>query len=69
MDAYYYPDRSDLSTWVVARDLASLDECRDYVFGQASLRNDPNLVRGYFECGVGKSESFGGLSVYRLTVR
>lgn len=71
VDAYYYPDRSDLTKHESARDIGSLENCRDWIFDAAARRGDPDMLRGDWECGIGpKTRSdFGGLTVYRRTVR
>ena len=66
--AFYYPDRSNLSK-SVSSGVGGVDECRDWVYAQAARRNDPNIQRGDYECGVGFLRMFGGLKVYRITVQ
>ena len=69
VDAFYYPNRSDLRDFLSRRGLNSVQACRDWVYSIAASRDDPNLVLGDYECGVEQIDSFGGLSVYRTTVR
>jgi len=69
VDAFYYPSRSDLSDYLSHRGLTSVQECRDWVYSTAASRGDPNIVRGDYECGVEQIDSFGGLAVYRISVR
>lgn len=69
VDAYYYPDRSDLSKHQAFSGLASVQACRDQVFAMAAINNDPSMVRGSYECGIQKTGEFGTMSVYRATVR
>lgn len=69
VDAFYYPNGSDLGVFLAQRDLNSVQECRDWVFSMAASRDDPILILGDYECGVEQIEGIGGLSVYRLTVR
>jgi hypothetical protein len=69
VDAVYYPNRSDLGDFLSQRSLTSVQECRNWAYSIAASRGDPNLIRGDYECGVEQIDSFGGLSVYRLTVR
>lgn len=69
VDAFYYPNRFDLGSFLSQRNLQSVQECRDWVLSIATSRGDPNLTVGDYECGVEQIDSFGGLSVYRLTVR
>ena len=67
--SFYYPNRNDLYIFQASNELASLEECRDWVYGQAALQGDPTLVRGDYECAVGHKKDFYGLGVYRLTVK
>lgn len=69
VDAYYYPNRSDLTVHEMAEDVGDLDDCRTWVRSQASLRGDPGLARGDYECGVGRTDSAYGFNVYRITAR
>lgn len=70
VDAFYYPDRSDLTRDVRQFDLDNVDGCRSWVNSQAHAHNDAGMTRGDYECGVGYIESLGlGLRVYRTTVR
>jgi hypothetical protein len=69
VDAFYYPDRGNLAVDQRRRDVGSVEGCRDWVFAAAAANNDRSLRRGDYECGVGLIESFGGIGVYRLTVR
>ena len=71
VDAYYYPDRTDLSEYDVAYDVGSVEACREWVEDKAFENNDQRLERGDYECGIDpeKNSSFGGLTVYRETVR
>ncbi|QKK31869.1 hypothetical protein FE844_020795 [Rhizobium indicum] len=70
VDAFYYPDRSNLLVFATKGGLRDVDECRAAVRGLAYAASDPGLSRGDYECGVGKLDGdYYGLSVYRLTVR
>ncbi len=69
VDAFYYPNRHNLSTFETVRGLASLDGCRAWVRGAAAVRGDHGVVRGDYECGIGQTGTFMGLSVYRVTAR
>ncbi|MBB4194873.1 hypothetical protein [Rhizobium aethiopicum] len=70
VDAFYYPDRSNLSLFKSRPGLKSVDECRAAVNVLAFDASDAGLKRGDYECGVGKLKGdYYGLSVYRLTVR
>jgi hypothetical protein len=67
--SFYYPNRNDLSVFQQSVELASLDECRNWIYGQAALQGDPALLKGDYECAVGHRTDFHGMGVYRLTVR
>jgi hypothetical protein len=70
VDAFYYPNRNDLTEVVEFIDVGSVDECRRVVRAAAAERNDPDLVLGDYECGVNPTGgSFGGMKVYEETVR
>ena len=69
VDAFYYPDRHDLSVHRAARDVKSLDGCRSWVRAMAEVGTDPGMERGDYECGVGKLREMGDVTVYRFTVR
>jgi hypothetical protein len=70
VDAFYYPDRNNLSKHEAVFDLKNLDECRNAVRRMAAAKGDPNLTRGTYECGVGFIRQAGdGLRVYKETVR
>ena len=43
--------------------------CRDWVYQMAATNRDPSLLRGDYECGVGKPKSKYGLNVYRITIK
>lgn len=66
--AIYYPSRLDLSKYQ-SKEVGDLEQCRDWVYAQAARRNDPNLVVGDYECGIGFLRMYGGLKVYRTSVR
>jgi hypothetical protein len=69
VDAFYYPDRSNLTVHRVSYNLGSIGNCRAWVLTEAAHNNDPGLARGDYECGVGEIEKMGDLTVYRITVR
>lgn len=69
VDAYYYPDRYDLTNTVTASNVGGLEDCRAWVDYQARLKDDPGILRGDYECGVGEAENLGDLKVYRITAR
>lgn len=70
VDAFYYPDRQDLTVYELIVDVGSVEGCRDAVLSAAAKMGDPNLQRGDYECGVGPTgEEFGGMRVYEETVK
>ena len=69
VDAYYYPNRNDLTVFRSAFGFNSVDDCRSWVRFAAASNNDVGLTRGDFECGVGRIDAFGGMTVYRITTR
>lgn len=69
VDAFYYPNKSNLSDWREALNLASAEECRAWVYAAAAINRDPALQRGDYECALGKPYDHSGLSVYRATIR
>ena len=68
VDAFYYPDKNDLSRHEAVMGLGSVQECRDQVERMAFLNNDPRLLRSSYECGIQKIDTFGDIGVYRATV-
>lgn len=47
---FYYPNENDLAGYSQSVEMGSLEECRDWVDGQASIYNPSGL--GYdYECG------------------
>lgn len=69
VDAFFYPDRNDLSQHFEMRDLSSIQKCRDWAISMAAAQGDPYQERSDYECGVGRVGSFGSVGVYRLTIR
>jgi catabolite regulation protein CreA len=69
VDAFYYPDRLDLTVHVAKYDVGSVEECRDWVYSRAAERGDPDMERGDYECGVDPIRQVGDLTVYKETVR
>ena len=69
VDAYYYPNRSNMSDYRIQKNLSDPSACRDWVYQMAAMNRDPSLIRGDYECGVGKPKSKYGLNVYRITIK
>ena len=69
--AFYYPDKSNLYDVLDAGPFLSLTECRDWVSKMATLKGDPNVLQGDYECGVGELPYAGPvpIRIFRLTVR
>lgn len=68
VDAFYYPDRSNLERYEFQTDVGGVEECRDWVHFKATGNGDPGLTRGDYECGVGEPKDWYGIRVYRTTV-
>lgn len=69
VDAFYYPNRYDLSFVQTMMNLDTVEACRDWVYAAAEQNNDSSIERGDYECGVGLLDTFNGLSVYRINLR
>lgn len=69
VDAFYYPDRDDLTVSEAAYALPDIQTCREWVRFSAVARGDPELARGDYECGFGYLETMGTVRVYRDTAR
>jgi hypothetical protein len=52
IDAYYYPDRSDLSEWQIRPNVGSIEACRSWAYSIAAQNGDPGISRGDYECGI-----------------
>ena len=69
VDAAYLPDSGDPTKGLSRSDVGSLEGCRSWVYAQAASHGDPTLVRGDYECGVGRLRNFGIIHPHRITVR
>lgn len=69
VDAFYYPDRADLTEHRKILGLTSITECRGAVHDMAAELGDRSLSRGDYECGIGQLSSEYGLSIYRITAK
>lgn len=69
VDAYYYPDRSNLKVHKIKYNVGSVEACRDWVYEQAAMLGDPSLTRGDYECGIGPKSTYYDITVYEETVR
>lgn len=69
VDAYYYPNRSDLSVFQSISGLSSVDDCRVWVRMTAAVNDDIGVVRGDYEYAIQVIDTFAGINVYRTTVR
>ena len=68
VDAFYYPNKSDLTFHEFFGDVGSYEGCIDAVYRAAAAKNDPNMQRGDYECGIGPTgDNFGPVLVYRET--
>ena len=69
VDAFYYPDRTDLTVFVARYDVGTVEACRDWVHAEAERRGDPGMRRSDYECGIGPRDRNVGFTVYRETRR
>jgi len=69
VDAFYYPNNSNLSDYRVMSGLSDAQACRSWVSQMAALNGDPNMQRSSYECGAGKPTIKYGLNVYRITFK
>lgn len=70
VDAFFYPDKTNLWVHKMERGLGSVEECRRWVRQKAAANQDPDLTRSDFECGIGWiRDGAAGLKIYRATVR
>lgn len=70
VDAFYYPNKNDLTKHEFFPNVGSVDNCRTVVIQAAAKHNDPQMARGDYECGVGPTgENFGDIAVYKDTVK
>lgn len=69
VDAFFYPDKANLSVHTAISGFKNLDDCRSWAKDQASAIGDGTMKRSDYECGIGKLQSFGELTMYRLTAR
>jgi len=65
VDGFFYPNKHDLSD----PSLATVAACRDWAAYQADEGGDAFSQRSDYECGVGKSEQWNDLHVYRLIAK
>lgn len=69
VDAYFYPDRTNLTESESYLDIGSVEACRDWAYFKAAQIGDPNMQRSTYECGLGPREHGAGFTVYRETVQ
>ena len=62
VDAFYYPDKQNLSVHRSANKVDGIAGCRSWVNAAAAANSDPRMSRGDYECAVGKLQSLGGWS-------
>lgn len=68
VDAYFYPNRGDLTRSESRIDVGSVEACRDWAYARAAQIGDPSMQRSTYECGLGPRERGGSFTVYRETV-
>ena len=70
IDAYYYPDKHDLTEHYEVFDVGSVENCRRTVYQFAALHGDPNMKNGDYECAIGPTDDGGeSVRVYDKTVK
>ena len=69
VDAFYYPNRNNLSKYQKVSGLGSVESCRTAVYSMASNYGDVSLIRGDYECGIEVVGNLGGIDIYRTTTR
>lgn len=69
VDAFYYPNKNDLTIHFESKGYDSIEDCRSWVKSYAYSVNDQYLTKGDYECGVGYLEDYHGINIYRLTLR
>ena len=69
VDAFYYPDESDLEVFIVGYGKKTVEQCRDWVYLKAAEYQDWGIKRGDYECAIEPIDSIGSLVIYRATTR
>lgn len=69
VDAYFYPDRADLTRSDAKIDVGSIEACRAWAYAKAAQIGDPSMQRSTYECGLGPRERGNSFTVYRETVQ
>lgn len=70
VDAFYYPDKNDLNALKMMYGLNSVQACRDWVYREAAANGDAKLLKGDYECGIGRlSNEHYGIPIYRTDTR
>jgi hypothetical protein len=70
VDAFYYPNKNNLTIHEFFPNVGSVDNCRAVVSQAAAKRNDANLIRGDYECCVGPTgEKLGEITICKETVK
>ena len=68
VDAFYYPDRTNLAVFNQHSKVGGVEECRSWASEMAAANGDRGMNQGDYECGVGEPTDWNGLKVYRTTV-
>ena len=70
VNAYYYPNKNNLTYHQLFANVGSVENCRLVVRDAAAKRGDPDLVRGDYECCVNPTgEKLGEITICNETVR
>ena len=70
VDAFYYPDRTDLRKYKSAPNVGSMDACRGWVRSTARMHDDPNLRLGDYMCAINpRFDETLNMNIYRTKDR
>ncbi|MCZ6745364.1 MAG: hypothetical protein O7D31_11925 [Alphaproteobacteria bacterium] len=67
VDAFFYPNRHNLRISKANYNVGTVENCRDWAYAEAAIRRDPDMKRSDYECGIGRLEKIGSVTVYRIT--
>src|SRR5262245_58560318 len=66
---FYYPNKYDLTKDERQLNVGGLQKCRDWANAAARYHNDPSMLVGDYECGIGCKPVDGDMYECRLTIR
>jgi hypothetical protein len=67
VDAFFYPDKTDLTKSIASYDVTDVDACRLWAQTMANQRGDSGFAHSDYECGIGRKGDVPG--TYRVTTR